>query len=421
VAARTVLLATGSRPARPAGISFEDPDVYDSDEIYAIRAAPSDVVIAGGGAVGVEFATVFTALGVPVTLVSQAERLLSTVDAEIAALLTDDLARRGVRVLCGTGIASVRRVDGRLTVCPTTGPSFVTGAVLVASGRSPNTEGLGLAAAGVEVDTRGRVVVDRYYRTSAAGVCAAGDVVGAGLASTAMQQGRAAACHACGLVFGAATDELPASAVCGMPEVAGVGMTEDQARAAEIPYATGRCDLATTTRGVIAGRGGLLKLVFRADDRRLLGVHCMGEVAAEVIGLGHVALHSGWSVERLLALGLNTPTYGHAYHDAAVDGLARLARLTAPPPCGQENPNVTTPNPPSYRIRIAGHLGRDWSAWLGAMNVTPCDDGTTRIVGSVVDSAALYGLLAHLRDLGATLLEVERLDNRGATEVKEDP
>src|SRR5690348_13526434 len=109
-----------------------------------------------------------------------------------------------------------------------------------------------------------------------------------------------------------------------MPEVAGVGMTEEQARAADVPFATGRCDFATTARGVIAGRGGLLKLVFRADDRRLLGVHCIGYLAAEVLGTGHVALHGGWSVERFLALGLNTPTYGHAYHDAALDGLARL-------------------------------------------------------------------------------------------------
>ena len=169
-------------------------------------------------------------------------------------------------------------------------------------------------------------------------MCAAGDAVGAGLASTAAQQGRAAACHACGLVVGVATDQLAASAVYGMPEVAGVGMTEAQARAADLPHAVGRCDLAATARGVIAGHGGLLKLVFRADDRRLLGVHCVGDLAAEVLGMGHVALHSGWSVERFLALGLNTPTYAEAYHDAAVDGLVRLARMTAPRPAAAGEP-----------------------------------------------------------------------------------
>ena len=338
VDARTVLLATGSRPAHPAGIPFADPDVYDSDEIFDIRTVPVDAVIVGGGAVGVEFATVFAALGVPVTLVTRAARLLPQVDEEIAALLTDDLRRRGVQVVCDTGIGAVTRVDGRLTLLLSTGAALDTAAVLVAAGRAANTDGLDLAAAGVDVDGRGLIVVDRYYRTSAPGVCAAGDAVGAGLASTAAQQGRAAACHACGLVVGVATDQLAASAVYGMPEVAGVGMTEAQARAADLPHAVGRCDLVATARGVIAGHGGLLKLVFRADDRRLLGVHCVGDLAAEVLGMGHVALHSGWSVERFLALGLNTPTYAEAYHDAAVDGLVRLARMTAPRPAAAGEP-----------------------------------------------------------------------------------
>ena len=360
--ARTVLIATGSRPARPAGIPFDDPDVYDSDGIYAIRTMPEEVVIVGGGAVGVEFATVFTALGVPVTLVTAADRLLAAADGEVVALLTDELERRGVRVLLGTGIDEVARVDGRLTVTPSTGSPFHTSAVLVAAGRTPNTEELCLAAAGVAVDGRGRIVVDRYHRTSAPGISAAGDVIGAGLASTAAQQGRAAACHACGLVFGVATDEAASSAVYGMPEVAGVGMTEEQTQADGVPYVTGRCDLAQTTRGVIAGHGGLLKLIFRADNRKLLGVHCLGDIAAEVIGLGHAALHSGWSVERLLALGLNTPTYGHAYHDAAVDGLARLTRLTAPLPPGAgepecdntRHPDVPDPDPGPSRPRMVG-------------------------------------------------------------------
>jgi len=115
-----------------------------------------------------------------------------------------------------------------------------------------------------------------------------------------------------------------------MPEVAGVGLTEEQAAARGEAYVVGRCPLATTARGAIAGRGGLLKVIFRAEDRRLLGVHCLGDVAAEVVGLGHLALHLGTSAERLLALGLNTPTYSYAYHDAVLDGLAQLARQAGP-------------------------------------------------------------------------------------------
>lgn len=330
VAARTVLVATGSRPARLPGIPYDDPDVYDSDRIYAIHTAPADVVIVGGGAIGVELATVFAALGVPVTLVQQADRLLPGVDGELVGLLTADLAAHGVRAICRAGVAAVERVDGTLTVTLTDGTRLPTGAVLLATGRTPNTDGLGLAEAGVEIDGRGRIVVDHQFRTTAPGIYAAGDVVGGGLASVAMQQGRAAASQACGLVFGVAVDRLAASAVYGMPEVAGVGLTEEQAAAHGEPYVVGRCRLETTARGAIAGRGGLLKVIFRVDDRRLLGVHCLGDVAAEVLGLGHLALHLGTSAEHLLALGLNTPTYSYAYHDAVLDGLAQLARQAGP-------------------------------------------------------------------------------------------
>ena len=128
-------------------------------------------------------------------------------------------------------------------------------------------------------------------------------------------------------MFGVAVDQAASSAVYGLPEVAGVGLTEEQAQAAGLPHVVGRCDLATTPRGAIAGHGGLLKLIFRADDRKLLGVHCCGDIASEVVGLGHIVLHVGGSVELFLTLALNTPTYSYAYHDATVDGLTRLAAV----------------------------------------------------------------------------------------------
>jgi NAD(P) transhydrogenase len=326
LAARTILIATGSRPTHAPGIPFDDPAVYDSDRIYAIRDAPQDIVIVGGGPVGVEFATVFTALGIPVTLVSQAERLLPTMDGELAGLMAEEFAQRGVTLILGNGVGEVSRVEERLRVTLTSGVVLTSEVVLFAAGRTPNTKGLGLPEAGVQLDERGRIVVDRYFRTTATGIYAAGDVVGPTLASTAMQQGRAAACHACGLILGVELDQAASSAVYSLPEVAGVGVTEEQVRAAGIPYVVGRCDLATTARGAIAGHGGRLKLIFRADNRKLLGVHCIGDSASEVVGLGHVALHVGGTVELFLTLGLNTPTYSAAYHDAAVDGLARLAQ-----------------------------------------------------------------------------------------------
>jgi NAD(P) transhydrogenase len=325
LAARAVLVATGSRPAHHAGVPFDDPDVYDSDEIYSFHRIPQDVVV-GSGPVGVEFATVLTALGIPATLISRSERLLPAVDGELAGLAAAEFERRGVRLVLGADAEQVRRVDGRLTVTLSTGAGLVTDAVLVAAGRTPNTEGLGLEEAGVRLDARGRIVVDRFYRTTAQGVYAAGDVVDPGLASYAMQQGRAAAAHACGLMFGVVVDRTANVAVYGLPEVAGVGATEEEVRAAGTAYVVGRCDLALTARGAIAGHGGLLKLIIRADDRTLLGVHCFGDIASEVVNLGHVVVQSKSSVESFLTLALATPTYGYAYHDAAVDGLTQLSR-----------------------------------------------------------------------------------------------
>jgi NAD(P) transhydrogenase len=332
VAARAVLVATGSRPTHDPRIAFDDPDVYDSDEIYSLRTVPKDIVVVGGGPTGAEFATVFTALGIPATLVSKSERLLPNIDGELAGLLTDEFQRRGVRLVLGAGADDVRRVDGRLRVTLSTGTVLGGDAVLVAAGRTPNTEGLGLEEAGVRLDAGGRILVDRYHRTTAPGIYAAGDVVKPGLASNAMQQGRAAAAHACGLVFGVEIDQTAGSAVYGLPEVAGVGATEEEVRATGIPYAVGRCDLATTPRGAIAGHGGLLKLIFRADNRKLLGIHCFGDIASEVVGLGHVVLQLGGRVELFVTLALNTPTYSYAYHDATVDGLTRLTKLMGPFP-----------------------------------------------------------------------------------------
>ena len=204
---RAVLVATGSRPAHPPGIPFDDPDVFDTDRIFTLDRLPTHAVIVGGGPVGIEFATVFAALGVPVTVVSEAERLLPSMDAELTELLADDLSSEGVRLVLGTGAERVGRVDGRLTVTLSTGEALETDIVLFAAGRTPNSEGLGLDEVGVQLDGRGRIVVDRYFRTTAPGVYAAGDVVRPALASTAMQQGRAAASHACGLLFGMAVDQ----------------------------------------------------------------------------------------------------------------------------------------------------------------------------------------------------------------------
>ena len=331
ITGRIIVLAPGSRPARIPGVPFDDPDIYDSNEIFSMRRLPSDILVVGGGPIGVEFATVFTALGTHVTLIDPGDQLLSNMDGELASVMADEFTRRGVTLILNARVESAFRRDGELTVALSNGASIDPAAVLFAAGRAANTAGLGLDRAGVDIDQRGRIVVDRYYQTTCPGIYAVGDAVAPTLASVAMQQGRAAVCHAFGLVFGVPIDRAASAAVYGLPELAGVGVTEEEIRRTAIPYVVGRADLSRTARGAIAGRGGRLKLIVRADDRKLLGVHCIGDIASELVGLGHTVLHMNGRIDVLLTLALNTPTYSSAYRDAAIDALSQLAALAGRP------------------------------------------------------------------------------------------
>jgi NAD(P) transhydrogenase len=322
VTARAIVIATGSRPRR---LPFDDPDVYDSDGVLGMREVPRDVVVVGAGAVGIEYATIFAALGVGVTVVDREDRPLPGMDEELVDRLVAE--SRGITFVHRATVDDVARDGARLAVTLSTGARVPADAVLVAAGRAPATDGLGLDDVGVRRGERGGIAVDAYFRTSVDGVYAVGDVVAPTLASTAAQQGRAAACHALGLVFGVAVDRAAATAVYGLPEIAGVGATERELAERHVPYLAGRCELAGTARGAIAGTGGLLKVLFRPDDRKLLGVHCLGDVAAEIVGLGQIGLQLDAALDVFLTTALATPTYGAAYHAAAVDGIGRLARL----------------------------------------------------------------------------------------------
>jgi NAD(P) transhydrogenase len=267
-------------------------------------------------------------------LIDRSPRLLPHMDGELSDLLRAEFARRGVSLMLRSGVDSVSRQSGRLTIDVPGGVRLVADAVLFAAGRVPNTEGLGLETAGVALDERNRIIVDRFYQTTTAGIYAVGDVVGPTLASMAAQQARAAVCHALGLSFGVPVDRSPSAAVYGTPELAGVGATEEAIQKSGVPYIVGRCDLSQTTRGVIAGRGGRLKLIARADDRTLLGVHCIGDLASELVGMGHAVLQMGGAIDVFLTLALNTPTYSAAYRDAAIDAMRQLAALARRPELG---------------------------------------------------------------------------------------
>jgi len=290
---------------------------------------PKDIVIAGGGPVGVEFVTICRALGAKVTLVDRGTHLITAMDGEISLYMEELLGKWGIAVQFGATVESVAAKDAGLEVVLSTGQRLTPDTLLFAAGRIANTQGLGLEALRMELDSRGRIIVDENFRTSVPAVYAAGDVVRPTLASIAMEQGRVAVCHAFGIPFEGTVDPCPVSAIYGMPEVSGAGLTEEQCRERKLEYEVGRADLALTPRGAIAGRGGLLKLIFLKADRKLIGVHCIGDIASEIVGLGQMVIRCGGTLNTIANMSLNTPTYSYAYKYAAFDGLRRLAAARA--------------------------------------------------------------------------------------------
>jgi NAD(P) transhydrogenase len=327
--AGVVLIATGSRPFHPPGMPFDDPDVHDSEEVLGIDRIPRSMVVVGGGPVGCEYASIFTSLGVEVTLVDTAHQLLPFMDREVSDLLAESFAKMGMRVLLDSGPATADRVDGILRVGLENGDVLVLhpDKVLMAVGRAGNTEGLDLEAAGVQLDPRGRIVVDEKYRTTAPWVWAAGDVIGApALASVSMEQGRVAACNAFGIPFKETVDPLAPYGVFSIPEVAMAGLTEEAAAAEGIDYEVGRGWFAENPRSIIAGSTeGLIKLIFRREDRKLIGVHILGDYASELVHQGQAVMHEGADIDRFIDATFNFPTRSEMYKYAAYDGLQRLS------------------------------------------------------------------------------------------------
>jgi NAD(P) transhydrogenase len=321
-----IVVATGSRPYHPPGIPFDDPDVLDAEEVLEIEDAPNSVVVVGGGAIGTEHASIFTALGAQVTLVDRAERLLGYVDVELSHVLSRSFKAMGMNLRLGTGIESVERDAQGLRIALSDDTELRPDKLLVASGRSGNTETLDLGVAGVEIDDRGRIIVDEWYQTSAPNVYAAGDVIGPpALASTAMEQGRVAACRAFGIEFKDAVDPSPPTGVYSIPEVAAVGLTEQAAAGQGAVYEVGRGRFEGNSRANISGAtDGMIKLVFAKADRKLLGVHILGESATEAIHVGQAAIRSGATIDYFIDTTFNVPTLCEAYKYAAYDGLQRL-------------------------------------------------------------------------------------------------
>jgi NAD(P) transhydrogenase len=326
--AKVILLATGSHPILPTGVSFDDPDVYDPVRILQLDRLPSSLLVVGGGAVGCEYASIFTALGVKVTLVDPHTQLLRCLDTEIALLQAEVFNSMGIRLVLGTPLTGVLRVAGKLEVRFADGQVFCPDKVLFATGRAGNTAELGLEEAGVTLNEKGDIVVNDRFETTAPGIFAAGDVIGPPrLASVSMEQARVAVCHAFGSKFKEKVDSLAPHCVFSIPEVAMVGMTEAQASAAGIEYEIGRGQFSANSKARISGlHEGMIKLVFRRADHALLGVHILGEMASELIHQGQLVLHEGGGIDRFIHMTFAVPSRSEAYKYAAYDGLMRLER-----------------------------------------------------------------------------------------------
>jgi NAD(P) transhydrogenase len=326
LSADAILIVTGSSPFRPPGIPFDDPDVHDSDSILEIDRLPASLAVLGGGVIGCEYASMFAALGTDVHLVERSEPLLSFLDAEIVEQMVSGMRTLGVTFHLGERAESVARRGGLLACTVPSGQEIRAEKVLVASGRVGNTNGLGLEAASVETDERGRIVVDEIFRTSAPTVYAAGDVIGSpALASTSMEQARVAVCRAFGFAYKQQVSSLLPFGVYTIPEVSSVGLSERDAVAAGIDVVVGRAMFRENARGAIIGdRDGMTKLVFDRATRRLVGCHCVGERASELVHVGHAVLTLGGTVETFIEMVFNYPTLAETYKYAAYDALGKL-------------------------------------------------------------------------------------------------
>jgi NAD(P) transhydrogenase len=351
--ADVILVATGSHPLRPPEIPFDGETVVDSETLLALSAIPTRLVVIGGGVIGCEYASMFAALGVRVTLVNSTERLLTQFDPDISESLQADLTRRfGVKIVLNASVSSVhveRGNAGKVAVVTfADGTSLVADCVLYSTGREGTTQSLGLAAVGVRTNTRGFVLVDEHFRSSVPSIFAAGDVVGfPALASTSMEQARVAMCHAFELKFKERVSPVLPYGVWTIPEVAMVGDTEESARARHISYETGKGSFRTNMRGQIIGDlDGFVKLIFRRDDQQLLGCSIIGESACELIHLAAAVITFGGTIDYFIQGVFNFPTLGDVYKYAAYDGLQRMAkrasRTEGLPTAGKPNAGKAT-------------------------------------------------------------------------------
>ncbi len=328
VSADQVVIATGSRPYRPDNIDFSHPRIYDSDTVLDMAHTPRKILIYGAGVIGCEYASIFSGLGIKVELINTRDRLLEFLDGEISDALSYHLRNLGVMIRDREEFSQVNATDEGVEVTLNSGKRLRGDALLWCNGRTGNTDSLNLDAVGLKADHRGQLEVDEHYETSVEGIFAAGDVIGwPSLASAAYDQGRSAAASARGKENCRFVDDVP-TGIYTLPEISSVGATERELTEARVPYEVGRALFKDTARAQISGETvGMLKLLFHVETLEILGIHCFGAEAAEIVHIGQAIMKQkgeGNSLRYFISTTFNYPTMAEAYRTAALNGINRL-------------------------------------------------------------------------------------------------
>jgi NAD(P) transhydrogenase len=323
-----IVIATGTRPARPGTVDFDERTVIDSDGIVHLERVPRSMVVAGAGVIGIEYASMFAALGTKVTVVEQRDRMLEFCDIEVVEALKYHLRDLAVTFRFGESVASVEaRPEGAIAILRS-GKKILADTVLYSAGRQGASDELHLDAAGLSADKRGRIVVDEFFRTEVPHIYAVGDIIGfPALAATSMEQGRLAAHHACDEPIHAIGKHQPIG-IYSIPEISFIGRTEEQLTKDNIPFEVGVSRYRELARGQIIGDSyGVLKLLVSLEDRTLLGVHVFGTGATELVHIGQAVMGCGGTVDYLVDAVFNYPTLAESYKVAALDATNKMREI----------------------------------------------------------------------------------------------
>lgn len=323
------VIATGSRPYRPADVDFSSPHIFDSDTILSLDKDPKSIIIYGAGVIGSEYASIFRGLGVRVDLINTRDRLLSFLDTEVSESLSYHFWNSGVVIRHSESYEKIEDTDSGVVVHLESGKKMRADCILFANGRTGNTHDLGLKNIGLSVNSRGQVDVNEHYQTQVENVYAVGDVIGyPSLASAAYDQGRIAAkAMISGNDEGSLIHDIP-TGIYTIPEISSVGKTEQELTEQKVPYEVGRAQFKHLARAQIGGINvGFLKLLFHRDTKQLLGIHCFGERSSEIVHIGQAIMEQkgeGNNIEYFVNTTFNYPTMAEAYRVAAMNGLNRL-------------------------------------------------------------------------------------------------